>query len=494
MLADLSFVTTSTPQEPLGESYFKNRFDQPPLSLRYLRNQRDGDFWRTKIRLNNTPDTLQLPTYLVGGWYDGYRSAIARALKHLKSPVKAVVGPWNHSSEFPEPKADLTKNILRWWDYWLKGKRNGIPDDPALVAYMRKPYVPLSNQDTIPGYWQRFWQWPPQNKKDSLLYLSINHRLTETKPKEAVENLKYVPTAGSHAGIWWGDVMGDQRPTDAFSLVFESDPVTTELALLGQPMAHLFGAATAKQANWVVRLSDVAPDGSVTLITGAGINGTHRESSENPSYLHPGEIYPLAVPLHFTSWVFEKGHKVRVSVSNGLWPMFWPTPFPMMTSLHIGGQMASSITLPLIPLIGDLEHGKAADFMGSVNISSKGDRAGSTKRQKPVANWIGPVEHIRNEALGKSTIRYSITDLSKKDSDTIQLTYTLFDSDPAAATVLASEKISKEINGRTAVWEGETAITGDSINFFYKHHRSLFLDGKLVRRKDWEETIPRDFQ
>ncbi len=494
MLADLSFVTTSPPNEPLGETYFQNRFDQPPLSLRYLKNQRDGDFWRTAIRLNGHPDTLQVPTYLVAGWYDGYRTSISRALKQLKTPVKAVVGPWDHSSEFPEPKADLTKNILRWWDYWLKGKHTGILDDPTLVAYMRRPYDPLPGLDTIPGYWQQFSQWPPKSVKDSLLYLSTNHQLMGNTGEGAVEKLKYVPTAGSHAGIWWGEVMGDQRPTDSFSLVFESSPITTDIALLGQPTASLFCAASAKHANWVVRLSDVAPDGSVTLITGSAINGTHRESSENPSYLIPGNIYPLAIPLHFTSWVFEKGHKIRISVSNGLWPMFWPTPYPITTSLYLGGKMPSTITLPLIPIIGDMEKMKASGYMGSTNIPSKQHGDSSAKRQRTVRNWIGPVELVRNEALGKSTFRYSIVNTSEKESDTIQLTYTLFDADPAAASMVASEKITKKINGHTAVWEGETSITGDSLNFFYKHKRTLFFDGKLIRRKDWQETIPRDFQ
>ena len=41
-------------------------------------------------------------------------------------------------------------------------------------------------------------------------------------------------------------------------------------AILGRPRVTLNVAADAPLADWFVRLSDVAPDGRVTLVTGAG--------------------------------------------------------------------------------------------------------------------------------------------------------------------------------------------------------------------------------
>jgi uncharacterized protein len=495
MLADMNFATVSPPDNPLDEKYFQNRFDQPPLSLLYLKHQRDGDFWRKDIRLNIHPDTLQVPVYMIGGWYDGYRTAIPRALQYLKTPAKAIIGPWDHSTAFPEPAADLTKNVLRWWDKFLKNKPTGVMNDPSLLAYMRKPYMPVPGQDTIPGYWQRFAQWPPANLKDSLLYLSPNHQLINTPSKIPIgEQLKYVPSGGSHAGIWWGDVMPDQRPTDMFSLIYETPVFDYSSAMIGQPVAKLFASANAKQANWMVRLSDVAPDGTVTLITGAALNGTHRSSAENPSYLVPGQVYPLHINLHFTSWVIEKGHKIRVAVSNGLWPMFWPTPYPMRTALQLGGDMASSVTLPIVPLADITEQNAAAAFAGSNNISSRQNDVYLKRDTGNLHNWIGPVDLQRNETSGKSTMRYSIVYSTENTTDTIIVTYTVFDDNPAGASVNASEKCTKQINGHTAVWTGNTVISGDVINFFYRHSRTLVYDGKLIRQKEWKETIQRDFQ
>ncbi len=42
-----------------------------------------------------------------------------------KAPIKAIVGPWNHSF-FPNepdfgPKLEWRDQAVRWFDYWLKG-------------------------------------------------------------------------------------------------------------------------------------------------------------------------------------------------------------------------------------------------------------------------------------------------------------------------------------------------------------------------------------
>ena len=118
------------------------------------------------------------------------------------------------------------------------------------------------------------------------------------------------------AGFWWGELLSDPRPVDAFSLVYDSAPLDHDLAILGRPRAILKASATAKQADWFARLSDVAPDGTVTQITGAGLNGAQRESMSAPRELEPGKVYPLNIEMHVTSWVFPKGHRIRVAIST----------------------------------------------------------------------------------------------------------------------------------------------------------------------------------
>src|SRR5262249_59528201 len=98
-------------------------------------------------------------------------------------------------------------------------------------------------------------------------YLRVDHSLSDEVSVPAIHNLRYVPSVGIDAGEWWGDLTPDQRPVDAFSLVYDSVPLESEMAILGLPEVALKASATATLADWFVRLSDVAPDGRVTLIT-----------------------------------------------------------------------------------------------------------------------------------------------------------------------------------------------------------------------------------
>src|SRR5262249_40284834 len=81
----------------------------------------------------------------------------------------------------------------------------------------------------------------------------------------------------------------------------------------------------------------------------AGENGSHRESARDPKAIEPGKPFPLAIQLHFTSWVFPKGHRVRLAVSNAQWAVIWPAAFPTTTSLFMGGADGSRLLLPVVP-------------------------------------------------------------------------------------------------------------------------------------------------
>jgi hypothetical protein len=118
--------------------------------------------------------------------------------------------------------------------------------------------------------------------------------------------------------------LNDPRPLDAFSLVYDSAPLNEEFAILGRPRALLQVSATAPLADWFVRLSDVAPDGTVTQITGAGMNGAHRDSMAEPLVLEPGKISArhrdARIPGFPEVTVFAFGY------FDALWPMVLPAP------------------------------------------------------------------------------------------------------------------------------------------------------------------------
>lgn len=91
------------------------------------------------------------------------------------------------------------------------------------------------------------------------------------------------------------------RGVDAFSLVYDSDEIEKATQIVGTAEVRLLAAADPKDANWIVQLENVHPDGSVSLVTGGALNGSQRADRLAPSFLSPGQPEELSVPLRFTT-------------------------------------------------------------------------------------------------------------------------------------------------------------------------------------------------
>jgi uncharacterized protein len=485
---DLAQGWVGAPAYSLDEKTLEPRFNSPPWSLLYLKHQHDGPFWRDRVR---PLSEITVPTFLIGGLQDGYRDNVPDMLMQSKAPMKAIVGPWNHS--FPNdadfgPRMEWRDQAVRWFDHWLKGRDTGVENDPRLVIYMQHWHPPDPNLTEVPGEWRREDAWPPSTSQNTTLFFQGNHTLSDSVAKPQKHELKYVPTIGVEAGFWWGELLSDPRPVDAFSLVYDSQPMENELAILGRPRALLQASATARQANWFARLSDVAPDGTVTQITGAGLNGAQRESMTNPRDLEPNKIYPLNIEMHLTSWVFPKGHRIRVAISNALWPMVLPTPYPMTTSLDLGGESGSRLVLPVVPVGGT----PAPQFSAPEPMERRSDI------KSEGFPWPGEWTVERDEARQKTTVHWKGKDGYQypwgKQNDFESLTYEGDDAHPETCSVHGEAESVFTLKDRTLIWRGHLLVTTDQKNFYYKYTRELLKDGQMLKTKSWQETIPRDHQ
>jgi len=484
---DMAPGMTGAPDYTLDEKVLGPRFDAPPWSLLYLKHQHDGPFWRSPVRPYSE---IRIPCFIIGGLLDGYRDSITDMLQQTKAPLKAIVGPWNHTfphDAVPGPEIEWRAEAVRWWDYWLKGRDTGVLNDPRLVIYMQHWHPPDPNLPNVPGEWRREDSWPPRDVRDTVFFPQPNHTLQNTAPATEVHQLKYVPSIGVEAGFWWGELLSDPRPVDAFSLVYDSAPLREDVAILGRPRALLKASATAPLADWFARLSDVAPDGTVTQITGAGINGAQRESMTERRALEPGRVYPLDIAMHLTSWVFPKGHRIRLAVSNALWPMILPTPYSMTTSLELGGD-GSRLILPVVPVKGT----PAPAFQPPQPAEQRPDI-------KSIGYpWPGEWTLERDEANQKATVRWkgkAETDYPwGKEIDYENLVYDVDDAHPETSAVHGEAESIFTLKGRELRWRGHLSVTTDQKNFYYKYTRELLKDGRIVKQQTWEETIPRDHQ
>ena len=81
---------------------------------------------------------------------------------------------------------------------------------------------------------------------------------------------------------WWGEVTGNMQQMDDRSLVFDSPKMTETKYILGKPTVHLKTAADQPLLDWIIRLEDVAPDGSVSFITGGLFHSSQYVSRLDP--------------------------------------------------------------------------------------------------------------------------------------------------------------------------------------------------------------------
>jgi putative CocE/NonD family hydrolase len=485
---------TRSPDYPLDETSLAARFDNPPWSLLYKKQQRDGPFWRRASLAPDRYDAIEVPALFLGGWYDGYRDSIPRMLEKLKSPAWAIVGPWNHSgpdSGHPGPAIEWRREAVRFFDRFLKGIDTGIEKDPRLAVYVRHAYAPDPGITTIPGEWRYEENWPIRRGREATLHLTPEHTLAAAAPPAGSHALAYVPSSGSAAGFWWGEVLPDQRPADAFSLVYDSEPLAADLEILGFPKALLSAGADAPLANWFVRLSDVTPAGEVTLVTGAGLSGAQRDSASDPKPLASGKLYPLEVELHFTSWVFPKGHRIRVAVSNALWPMIWPTPYAMTTRLALGGAAGSRLVLPVIPP-------GPAHKRPSFATPQRYTRAPGVRSDGSGSTWPGKWSICRDEVRDASHGDWSGTAATQYSWGRVEavehLTYDVVDAHPESAAVSGDATTTVTLPDRVLAWSARLEVRSDEKNFYYRLRRELLRDGVTVRERTWQETIPRDHQ
>jgi putative CocE/NonD family hydrolase len=508
MSMDLANAMPGAPDYVLDEAFFENRFDTRPWMFTYKRMQRDGPFW-DRTALKTRYEAIRVPTFVIGGWYDGYRDSVPRMLQHLKAPIKAIVGPWSHCwphDAYPEPGIEWRHEAVRWFDQWLKGRDTGILKEPRLAVYVRHWHPPGPRLEQAPGAWRFEEGWPIPRIRDQVLLPRPDHTLEvlevgdaaadqRTSAEAAAQALRYAPATGIEVGgpvMWWGDVAPDQRPSDAFSLVYDTEPLAEEVEILGLPRARLQVSADAPLARWFARLSDVAPDGTVTLVAGAGFNGAHRDSAKEPKPIEPGRPFGIDIEMHFTSWVFPKGHRMRLAVSNALWPMIWPTPYPMTTTLHLGGDHPTQLILPVVPPANR----PRPEFLPPARDE---DLAGFGTLDPGTVSGYGEIETIERDA-GRGVTKVIATNAGGSrypwgtERTTESITHEVADDKPEAASVRGEYSTTVVLKDRTLRWEASALFRSERETFYLTYVRRLLQDGAVVRERTWTEAIPRDYQ
>ena len=316
---------------PGWRAQWLERLDHMPCwPALWMGHQARDSYWRHGS-INEDWGAIQCPVFAVGGWADAYTNAVPRLLEHLTVPRRGLIGPWAHiyaQDGVPGPAIDFLGEAVRWWDQWLKEVPTGVMDEPMLRVFIEDSRPPSVTLADSPGRFVGEATWPSPHVAAETLHLAPG-RLGPEPASHAPLSIRS-PLWTGHAGGEWmgtgvpGEMPGDQRGDDGFSLVFDGPVLIEDTEILGFPVAHLMLASDAPQAQVAVRLCSVAPDGSSLRVSYGVLNLSHRAGSAEPRPMAPGAVEPVAISLNLAGHRFPRGHRIRLAISTAYWPLVWP--------------------------------------------------------------------------------------------------------------------------------------------------------------------------
>lgn len=335
--------------------------------------QRD-DYW-SEIDGRDRPRNLLAPALLMAGWYDPFlptqledhHRILQEAAPAVAAETRLVIGPWAHGETVTLPGGVEPRNFrleslapsVDWFDRHV-GRRGGVA---------RPPFPPVRIFVMGRNVWRDEETWPLARAVPTPFFLrsggSANSsagdgRLARESPNDDDPADSYVydprqpvPSAG---GAMLGPGNGVARQNDVEKrpdvLVYTAPVLERDLEVTGPIRLVLHVSTTVAETDFTAKLVDVHASGDAYNVSEGILR--RRYGSKSPATEIEVELWP-------TSFVFSKGHQIRLEVSSSNYPRFdrnpntgraIPTetrPIPARQTVYHGRSTPSRLILPVIP-------------------------------------------------------------------------------------------------------------------------------------------------
>ena len=126
-----------------------------PWAFTWRSEQRDGAvlagrFGSTRLRPSHVPHDDR---GRMGRWLPHNTFRTVEALENAGT-WKLLIGPWSHMGaelSLPGPWIDLTAEMARWFDRWLRDEQNGIDAEPQVTIFHRRSTAPEPDLREVNG-------------------------------------------------------------------------------------------------------------------------------------------------------------------------------------------------------------------------------------------------------------------------------------------------------------------------------------------------------
>ena len=414
-----------------------------------------------------------IPIYNIGGWFDIFTRATTRWYATMKqtNPSKMLMHPSFHSlpgysppsmmgpywsffgEDAEKAAAGFNQEKIRFFDRYLKGIENGMENEPPIFIFV------MNGEG-----WRFENEWPPARKLTENYYFDKGKSLSTKRNKVGVDDFVVDLTHSSRYGTnnmtrWRATVNQVMKRTDKDlkCLTYTTKPLGDDMEVTGHPIVHMWVSSTAPNGDFFIYLEDIDESGEAYYVTEGLLRAGFARLVPEKELLPPDSpidvkpdlpfhgfkssdymedifvqknITKLVIDLMPTSWVFKKGHQVRVSIAGADWPTFDLNPIlspsnnpsdpnnlvPRIT-IHRDSLHPSRIELPVIPQKPILFEGKAkiktrhGKYEGPAELYTFKEAVylhfqDQWIKWETTRNWErGSVEHYRGEnELGKLAV------------------------------------------------------------------------------------------
>jgi predicted acyl esterase len=308
---------------------------------------RDADV--SVLSITGMYDDSQLGALYHHERFVAHAGADARARSHL------LIGPWDHyGTETGEPRVgeltfgpsanvDLRSLRAEWYRFALQGgDKPALLTDPVVyyqtgdeewrggaslaeISGKPQPYFLgsgtgsgdvyhsgslLEKPETGPDY-----EFTADPADDHTLRLELVKRPDEHPDVPAVPrtfNSLFLTSSGHDPtnGVFTIDLGGE-------GVVYHTDPLTERLPLVGRPRLRMRMTLDVPDADLLVLLHEVRPDGAVVFLSSDLLRLRFRNLPEQPCFAEPGEAFDLDLTgFRFITRTLAEGSRLRLTVRN----------------------------------------------------------------------------------------------------------------------------------------------------------------------------------
>lgn len=308
------------------------------------------EFWQSR-NVINAAKKVKVPALIVGSAFD-QRSlygtwSIYRALQESDAAddCRLVIGPWSHAewrkSEVPnlfngEEYGDLSLAALYrdeiefpFFDFYLRDTEWGGATDMRALVY-------FSGENC----WREMASWcGGESVADYTLFLGDEGALTTEQSDVRNSFSSYLSDPDNPvpccADIDEGGVITTDYMIADQSFVEERDDVLTftsavleeDMCVAGAIDALLYASISQTDADFVVKVIDVGPDGEYEmLVRGDIMRGRYRNSLSAPEAFTPDKIEKIRLSMPDVAHTFMAGHRIKVQIQSSWFPLYDRNP------------------------------------------------------------------------------------------------------------------------------------------------------------------------